>query len=218
MSNKSVSFKVGWDVSSLLVIAGTLITSWKIEPHLPARIATHFDLFGNPNGYSSREFGTWLLPLLSLGIWAIMRFAMLAAPQSWRARMTNAPLAAATFLTVAFLSGLHLAILNAALNGGAGLGRELAVLLGLMWIGLAVLLPRMRRNPVFGVRTAWTLSSDENWARTHRVASYTFFAGGILCLGACLVSGAAAVTVAILAVIFSALIPAVYSWSIARQT
>jgi uncharacterized membrane protein len=146
-----------------------------------------------------------------------MRFSMLAAPESWRAKMVNAPMAAAAFLTVAFLGGLHLAILNAALNGGAGLGRELAVLLGLLWIALAVLMPRMRRNPVFGVRTAWTLSSEENWARTHRVASHTFFAGGLLCLGACLVSGAVAVTVAILAVIFSALVPTVYSWSIARN-
>jgi uncharacterized membrane protein len=212
------NFKVGWDVAALTLVVGTTLVSWKILPSLPPMMATHFDAFGNPNGYSSREFGAFLLPILALVIWAFVRFAMLAAPQSWRAKMSSAPMAAAATLTVAFLCGLHIAILHAALNGGSGLGRELALLLGGMWIALGVLLPRMRRNPVFGVRTAWTLSSDENWARTHRVASYTFLGGGVLCLGASLFGAPAAVAVAIVTIVVSALIPAVYSWSIARHT
>jgi uncharacterized membrane protein len=218
VSNTHRKLKVGWDLISLGVIAGTALVSWKIAPSLPPVIATHFDFHGNPNGYSSREVGVWLLPIFSLVIWAILRFAMLAAPQSWRDKVSAAPMAAAACLTVAFLCGLHVAILNAALHGGAGLGRELSLLIGGMWIALAVLLPRLRRNPVFGVRTAWTLSSEENWARTHRVASYTFLAGGLLCVAAGLSSATAAVSVALVAVIASALVPAVYSWSIARHT
>ncbi len=212
------NFKMGWDVASLILIAGTALVSWMIFPDLPVRIATHFDAFGNPNGYSSREFGAFFLPIFSLVIWAILRFAMLLAPSEWRARAVNAPMAAVATISVAFLSGLHLAILHAALNGGVGLGRELALLLGAMWIALGILLPRMRRNPVIGVRTAWTLSSDENWARTHRVASYTFLGGGCLCLAACLMGASVAVGVAVVTVIVSALIPTIYSWSIARHT
>jgi uncharacterized membrane protein len=218
VSTKHGKFKVGWDLVSLGIVAGTMLLSWKIEPSLPRVIATHFDIHGNADGFSSREFGVWFLPIFSLGVWGVLRFAMRAAPSSWRARMTTAPVAAASCLMVAFLCGLHFVILNSALHGGTGLGRELSLLLGVMWIALAVLLPRMRRNPLFGVRTAWTLSSDENWARTHRVASYTFFAGGLLCLAAGLTAATAAVTVALIAAIASALIPAVYSWSIARQT
>jgi uncharacterized membrane protein len=210
--------KLGWDVASLILIAGTLVLSWMIFPSLPARIATHFDIFGNPNGYSSREFGAFFLPFFSLVIWAILRFAMLLAPTEWRARAVNAPMAAMGTLTVAFLSGLHLSILHAASEGGVGLGRELAFLLGAMWIALGILLPRMRRNPLIGVRTAWTLSSEENWARTHRVASYTFLVGGFLCLAACLMGASVAIGVALVAVIVTALIPTIYSWSIARHT
>ncbi|MEO7110522.1 MAG: SdpI family protein [Polyangiaceae bacterium] len=212
------NFKVGWDVASLTMVAGTTLISWKILPSLPPVIATHFDIHGNPNGFSSREFGAFLLPILSLVVWAILRFAMLAAPKAWRAKAANAPMAAMGTLTVAFLSGLHFAVLNAALNGGSGLGRELAVLLGGMWIALGILLPRMRRNPLIGIRTAWTLSSDENWARTHRVASYTFLVGGVLCLGGGLLGTTTAIAIAIVTVIVSALIPTIYSWSIARHT
>jgi uncharacterized membrane protein len=209
---------MGWDVIAGTLLAGTTLLSWKIFPSLPPRIATHFDAFGNPNGYSSREFGAFLLPILAFVFWGVVRFGLRAAPESWRVKAANAPMATAATLTTAFLCGLHIAILHAALSGGSGLGRELALLLGGMWIALGVLLPRMRRNPVFGVRTAWTLSSDENWARTHRVASYTFLGGGVLCLGASLFGAPAAIAVAIVTVVISALIPAVYSWSIARHT
>ncbi|MEO8876396.1 MAG: SdpI family protein [Polyangiaceae bacterium] len=217
---KSSKMKLGsaWDFVSLGLVAGTLIISVLLEPSLPARIATHFDIHGAPNGWSSRAFGVWFMPLFSLAIWAFIRFAMLAAPESWRARAAAAPLPAAATATVAFLCGLQLITLRAALHGGIGLGRELALLIGAMWIALAVLLPRIRRNPILGVRTAWTLSSDENWARTHRVASYTFLAGGLLALAAGLTGVAAAATIALVAVIASALAPAAYSWAIARHT
>lgn len=218
MTSQRIKHASGWDLISLGLIAGTIIVSLMLEPSLPARIAIHFDIHGTPNGYGSRGFGVWFMPLFSLGLWGFMRFAMLAAPEDWRARVASAPLTAAATITVAFLCGLHLVILRAALHGGAGLGCELALLIGAMWIAMAVLLPRIRRNPILGVRTAWTLSSDENWARTHRVASYTFLLGGVLAFAAGLTGAAAAVTFALVAVISSALAPAVYSWAIARHT
>ncbi len=43
-----------------------------------------------------------------------------------------------------------------------------------------VLLPRIRRNWFFGIRTPWTLSSDEDWAKTHQFARPLFMAAGVL--------------------------------------
>ena len=36
-----------------------------------------------------------------------------------------------------------------------------------IWLGN--LMPKMRPNWIMGVRTPWTLTSDEAWVRTHRV-------------------------------------------------
>ena len=45
-----------------------------------------------------------------------------------------------------------------------------AASLGALFVMLGLVMPRVRRNPWVGVRTPWTLASDENWARTHRFA------------------------------------------------
>jgi uncharacterized membrane protein len=76
---------------------------------------------------------------------------------------------------------------------------------------------RIQRNPVMGIRVAWTLASDENWARTHRFASYTFAASGVVGLLAGLAGGNAAAPVAIVALLVGALVPAVYSYVVARH-
>jgi hypothetical protein len=95
-----------------------------------------------------------------------------------------------------------------------GARSENAGLYGAFFMLLGLVLPRVRRNPWIGVRTPWTLASDENWAKTHRFAGYTMTLGG----GAAVVASMAGVPALALAFILAgALAPAFYSWRIARS-
>ena len=42
------------------------------------------------------------------------------------------------------------------------------ILLGALFILMGNYMPKARRNRLFGVKTVWTLSSDEIWTKTHR--------------------------------------------------
>lgn len=118
------------------------------------------------------------------------------------------------FLLAAFFLAMQSIILWAALNPAATVGAALALALGLFWVVLGLVLPRVRRNPFVGVRTAWTLASDENWARTHRFSSDAFCLGGLVAIAAAL---AHAPAVAITAVLVSAMAPLVYSFVVAHR-
>jgi uncharacterized membrane protein len=202
------------DLSSLGLLAGTFAVTAALYQRLPARIPTHFGLHGQADGWSSRAFGAWLLPTIALLVWALVRFGGRIAGPVFRERMEASPVKLVALLTVAFMSALHFVMLWSALHESRGIGTSLGVVLGLFWIVLAQVMPRVRRNPFVGVRTAWTLSSDENWARTHRFAGWTFTIGGLIALFAAL-SGAPAV--GIVAILLSGLGPALYSWMIARR-
>lgn len=206
------------DVVAVAFLAFTAVVTALVYPRLPETMATHFDLHGRANGWMPRVYGAWLLPPITFLLWAMIRFARVVLPAAWRTRVEGSPLTTLACVMALFLSALHLLILEVALHGGSSLGRGLALLMGGMWLALALLLPRVRRNPLIGVRTAWTLTSDENWARTHRVASYTFAAGGVVALVAGLLGGPAATAVALIAIIASSLFPAVYSYVLARST
>jgi uncharacterized membrane protein len=130
-----------------------------------------------------------------------------------RERLRASPVSAAALLTTGLFVVLQILVLWAAMHGGS-IGRPLGISLGVYWIVLAQVLPRVRRNPFIGIRTTWTLTSDENWARTHRFASVTFTIGGLVAVIAAVLASPA---VAIIAVLASALVPAVWSLIVAHR-
>ncbi|MDD3577517.1 MAG: SdpI family protein [Candidatus Cloacimonetes bacterium] len=54
------------------------------------------------------------------------------------------------------------------------------VLLGLLFIFLGNLLPKVPRNFFIGIRTPWTLADEDNWFKTHRLGAYMFVISGVL--------------------------------------
>jgi len=89
-------------------------------------------------------------------------------------------------------------------------------LTGFLFVALGLILPKTWRNRVLGVRTPWTLARDESWARTHRVAGYSFVAGGILGGTAGAAGGLGGTTVSVMAFLAAAVVPPIYSLVIAR--
>jgi uncharacterized membrane protein len=205
-----------FDVATLLVLAGTVALTLALYDALPARIPTHFGLSGHADGWTRRDVGAWLLPGIALVVWAVLRFASVWCPGDWKERAARSPMAAAAFFCAALLAGIQAIVLWASFHPGESAGRPLALVMGGFLLSLSFVMPRIRRNPVIGIRVAWTLASDENWARTHRFASYTFAGAGLVALAAGLLGGAPAAPVAFVALLLGALAPMVYSYVVAR--
>jgi uncharacterized membrane protein len=198
-----------------LVLAAAVTAA--VYSKLPARIPTHWDIHGEPDGFRARAVGAWIAIGIGAALWIGTRLAVHVLPAWSRRRLAGTPVSATCFLLAAFFAALQIAILHAALTPGFTMSRTIAVLTGTMWMALGQLLPRMRRNPLFGIRTAWTLTSDENWLRTHRMGGYAMSIGGAVALVSGLFAGREALAVALLALIGSALSPVVYSFVLARS-
>lgn len=82
-------------------------------------------------------------------------------------------------------------------------------MLALAWLALAPILEQVGRNSTVGIRTPWALTSDENWARIHRVAALAMTLGALVALVA---SVFGVFPVALIALIGSAFVPRVYSY------
>ena len=202
------------DHLSLGAIAGTGVLTATLYSRLPPRIPVHFDVHGAANRWLGREIGAWLLPATSLGLWLLLRFGGAILPSAWKGRMMASPTAAVGAIVVALFCAMQGIVLYAALVKPPTVAVSLGVVLGAFWIALGLVMPRIRRNPWIGVRTAWTLSSDENWARTHRFAGYAFTVAGALAIIA-VAAGHASVATAL--IVASAVVPMIYSFVLARH-
>ncbi len=199
------------DRISLGVTLGTAAITALLFPRLPARVPIHFDVHGVADGFASRAIGAWLMPAATLLTWATVRYGRWLVPRGERERLDKSPTALVGLVVVGLLSALQLLMLRAALQpGGRLLG--LVVLLSIAWLALGLVMPRVRRNPFIGVRTPWTLTSDENWAQTHRFAGFTFVGSALLGLALEVLFGTAP---AVVVLVLGALAPVFYSWRLA---
>jgi uncharacterized membrane protein len=191
---------------------GSAITA-AVYSRLPARVPVHFNIHGVADGWMSKPWGATILLLTCVIVWLTVRFGSRILAGRARERMDASPVKMVGLLTVGLFVVLQLLVLYSALADTMTIGRPLTIALGGYWIILAQVLPRVRRNPFIGIRTAWTLSSDENWARTHRFGAWAFSIGGVVAVLSGLLGAA---TFAMVAILVSAFAPLIFSIFVAR--
>jgi uncharacterized membrane protein len=137
---------------------------------------------GEIGSYSGRDFGLWFLWGMNLFLVA----AFLVFPsysvryRSSRQRFDRI-LPQLTLTMSFFLLMIHLYSLLWAVDYQAVKSENfIFVLIGLLFIFLGNILPKIPSNFFAGVRTPWTLSSEKNWYKTHRLSGYVFVIGGVL--------------------------------------
>ena len=167
----------------LLVVAVAAAFSVWAYPQLPAQVATHFNLHGEPNGWSPRLVAAVLAP--ALGIVIALVFTVLPHIDPRRA---NYDKFGPTYWTIAnavlvLVAALHVVTLGKALGWDININRVVSLGLGGLLALLGNLMTRIRPNWFVGIRTPWTLSSDTVWRKTHRFGGVAFVVAG-LCVAA----------------------------------
>jgi uncharacterized membrane protein len=203
-----------FDLVSLAALGGAVAYGVAVHDELPARMATHFDLHGTPDGWMSARQALWTINGFALVIWAILRSAGTWMPNTggWKERIGSAPIAASAALTMLHVAGVSVLLVAYALHPQLPLITIASIGIGLSALAVSFVLPRVRRNPLIGIRTKYSLASDENWLRTHRIAAYSFTAGGLACI-ACGLAGAP--VAGFLAFVLATLAPVIYSYRVA---
>ena len=62
--------------------------------------------------------------------------------------------------------------------------RVMSLVLGVLLIALGNVMPKARKNGLFGVRTSWSMSSDEVWRKSQRFGGFASVVAGALLLAA----------------------------------
>ena len=195
-------------ITSIVTILPVLIgiICWN---RLPDVMATHFGMNNEANGFSSKAFAVFGLPLVLLAVLWVGAFVTAHDPK----RQNISPKMFSLMLWIA----PAISLVAAATVYPVNLGYELDItfiselLLSLMFIIIGNYLPKARQNYTIGIKIPWTLANEENWNRTHRLAGYLWMICGILMI---IISLTRFVTAKWLVTIFliMVLVPCIYSF------
>ena len=211
MKNKFYKTKGFW--ISVIVCALPLLFGAFLYNKIPDTVATHFSMNFKPDGYSPKWQAVFMIPSIMMLMNVFVWFVLEADPK--RAAI-NAKMKAVARWTLPIMACLvQSAILLYALDNSINLVRYTPLLIGLLMIVIGNYLPKCKQNYTTGIRLPWTLASEENWNRTHRLAGKLFIIAGFIMTLFTFFNISFYILIAIL--IIASIVPAIYSYSLYRK-
>lgn len=165
---------------SSVVILLPIVVGALLWDRLPDSIAVHWGVDNEPNGWNSRAFAVFGMPLVILALhwFAIVVTALDPKRKNISDKMFRVLLwicPGTSVLMCVITYGYAMGLMTS-------IGQIVLVFLGLLIVVLGNYMPKCRQNYTVGMRIAWTLSDPENWKKTHRFAGWTMIIGGVLIL------------------------------------
>jgi uncharacterized membrane protein len=187
-----------------------------VYPMLPENVASHWGASGEVNGYLPAFWGAFLIPALSAVLFVVFLVIPLIDPLSENIKAFRKDYLRFVFAVILFLSFVHVQTLLWNLGTQVRFNLTLPVLLGLLFFYTGHLLGKLKRNWFIGIRTPWTMSSDEVWDKTHKLGGALFKAVGVVSvLSILLPIGGMLLVIAL--IIAAAIAIVVYSYLVFRK-
>ena len=176
--------KTGW--LQIVFLALPFVLAAVFWPTFPARVATHWNIHGHPNGWMGKEAGLLILPVVNLGIWALF-FCLPWIDPKIRANAgdygrTVSVLRTWRLVATGFFCFMSLLILAVAAGIPVDMNRAVVNGAFAMFLIMGNFLGNLRPNYFAGIRTPWTLDDPEIWRATHRIGGRIMVYGSLLLL------------------------------------
>ena len=197
----------------LLIVAAVALSIF-YYPQLPERMATHWGASGEANGYSSRLWGAWMLPLLMALIWMILRAIPHIDPRRANYEKFAGMYDALVILILAFMLLMHVVVLMGATGTQIRMERVLMPSVGVFIAIMGLLIPRVHPNWFVGIRTPWTLTSDLSWERTHKVGGPLFVMLGVVMIASSFLAPEVAIWILVAAALALVIFLFAYSYQV----
>lgn len=179
---------------------------------LPEKLPIHWDSSWNVDGWSKKSFAVFVLPLILLAVEWLCVLGTFADPK--RSNHSEKVLKIA-FWIIPAISLLSSSVMYFVALGGDNIGELLVpVFMGLLFVIIGNYLPKCRQNYTIGIKIPWTLDSEENWNRTHRLAGKLWTVFGLAIIILSLIGYFQFV---LYAAILMCLIPIIYSYILYRK-
>ena len=203
-------------IACLVVMAVLTTWAWITLP-ADALVPTHFNASGQADAFSGKAFGLLLLPIIALGILALLLVVPRIDPR--RANLEKSAVAynIIGIAVMGLFTGVDVIVVLSAAGRPVDVSLLMSVGIGLLFVAIGSVLPRLRSSYLVGIRTPWTLTSELAWRKTHVLGSRLFVAFGLALIITGIIGATQAMTVVLLGGIVIVLVATtVYSYVVWR--
>ena len=180
---------------------------------LPDTMVTHWGADGTPNGWAPKYVAVFVMPGILLLVNLLMPLLLKMDPKY--ENMDEKVLA----LILWIIPVISMFCAGVTLAEAYGVESKVEIIapmvIGVLFVAIGNYLPKANQSYTVGIKLPWTLNSEENWNRTHRLAGFLWVIGGIVMIVTTLLGIGFAGVFAV--IVLTAVIPMVYSYMLYRK-
>ena len=207
--------------ASAIVVALMSAAAFAVGSSIPAdaMLPSHWGIDGRPDEFSDK-WSALLMPVaLVAGVSLLLYFIPAMEPRKGGLERSKGLYLAGWAGLLLIGCAIELAVVAAALRWNVEAATFILAGVGALFVLIGNQLGKSRSMYMIGIRTPWTLASEEVWIKTHRLAGKLMVAGGVLLVVAAFLplepGTIAVVTGGVLAVAVG--VPLVYSFVLWRR-
>lgn len=159
---------------NLLCIGAMVALSIWAWPQIPAgqQMPVHWGISGTADGYAPKEIGLSMLPVIMLFVVFVFHLTLEAEKQTENLAKSLSVVGVSMYGTMALMLVVHVMLVLGAMGSSMPVPQVIGICIGLLLGSIGALLAagKSGRNTSVGVRTPWTLKSDESWRKTNQFA------------------------------------------------
>ncbi|WP_270616015.1 SdpI family protein [Streptococcus koreensis] len=163
-----------------IVILFPILLGVMIWSQLPNQIPIHFNVADQADNFQSKPLVVFGLPLFLLLVHLFVIFVTARDPKN---QTMNEKMGKVIYWLTPIVSlSISYLIYSKALGSTTNPSIFVSALLGLIFVIMGNYMPKLKVNHTVGIRLPWTLQSEENWYKTHRLAGKLWVLGGLILL------------------------------------
>ena len=164
------------------IILLSFILGIYLYPSLPSEMASHWNSQGEVNGYMSKFWGLFLMPIVIVALFLIFLIIPKIDPLKKNIEKFRKYFDGFILLMVIFMVYIHILTLLWNFNYRFNMTTMIIPAIAVLFYFIGIMLKEVKRNWFIGIRTPWTLSSDVIWEKTHQLGSKLFKLSAVLML------------------------------------
>lgn len=213
MKNKITISKIIYVLLFLLpFILGAIFYS-----KLPDTMITHWNFNNEPDGYSSKPFALFGIPLILIGLTILCLVVTKADPKRANVDRSKKVLNIVLWFMPILTNIIQIVSIIANMGKKVDIGLIVGGLIGILFIVIGNYMPKCKQNYTVGIKTPWTLASENVWNKTHRVGAVCFVICGIFMIITAVLKSSIVNLAFIPVVIVIILFPIVYSYILYKK-
>jgi len=177
---KKISSILKKDWLILILIFLGLVLGAYFYPSLPDKIPDHWGFNGEINGYGSKLFGAFALPLINLGMYIMFLVLPYIDPKGKNYEKFDSTYQYLKYLLIVLFFGMEVYTLLLATGIIVNRPIYIGIMVSLLFILIGNVMGKFKYNYFVGIRIPWTLANEEVWKKTHRLAAPLWVIGGII--------------------------------------